>query len=114
MDSSTCPDSRLRIAQLNLQGSQLATRETMVTAKEYGVDVLLAQEHFSTGDPHLLEVEHGAKACVIIFRHDITATFLHHLSNTHCVVVHLIYNRMELYVVSSYFQYSEPGEGHIA
>lgn len=99
----------LKIGQLNLAGSEAATKELPSIAKDHDLDLLLLQEQY----PDVPEIIQGtnAKAGICLPRGDLPCAVLHHLSTTHCIVVHI--EPWDIYVVTAYFQYSDDIATHL-
>lgn len=100
----------IRFGQINLAGSALATMETPALLSEHGLDVLLVQEQYALAG-HLIQKGPDAKAGIIMRRSGAACVVLDHLSNTHCMVVHL--EECNMHVVSAYFQFGEPIDQHL-
>ena len=100
----------LRIGQLNLAGSALATNELPAVCREHRLDVALLQEQYPQAE---FIIRHGpsAKAGMYINKRGTACAVLHHLSNSHCIVAHL--EEWDLHVVSAYFQYADPIDRHL-
>lgn len=96
---------RLRIGQINLGGAEDATRELPSIARDLGLDIVLVQEQYSMVG-FLAQCGAHPKAGVYIRNRVLPCAVLHHLSSTHITVVHI--GGWDLYMVSAYFQYSDP------
>uniref|UniRef100_A0A2A4JA05 Endonuclease/exonuclease/phosphatase domain-containing protein n=1 Tax=Heliothis virescens TaxID=7102 RepID=A0A2A4JA05_HELVI len=99
-----------KLAQINLQGSALATAELPAVARDAGVDIVLAQKPYC-GEPHstsmLFPADPAPKVGIYIARRDIACGVLHHLSTSHCLVCHMKSGSLSVHLDSAYFQYSE-------
>nr|6A43_A Chain A, RNA-directed DNA polymerase homolog (R1),Polyubiquitin-C [synthetic construct] len=96
---------RLRIGQINLGGAEDATRELPSIARDLGLDIVLVQAQYSMVG-FLAQCGAHPKAGVYIRNRVLPCCVLHHLSSTHITVVHI--GGWDLYMVSAYFQYSDP------
>ncbi|GBP97354.1 Retrovirus-related Pol polyprotein from type-1 retrotransposable element R1 [Eumeta japonica] len=101
---------RLRIGQVNLGGSIVATQELPSVARGMGLDLVLVQEQYS-GEPNLLQIGQHAKAGILACRSDTTICGLAHLFTPHCLVGHV--EPCDVHVLSCYFQYSEDIDRHL-
>ncbi|GBP96665.1 Retrovirus-related Pol polyprotein from type-1 retrotransposable element R1 [Eumeta japonica] len=94
----------LRVGQINLGGSVVATRELPETARRLGLDLVLVQEQYTSAD-NIIQTGTTPKAGIMVTRTNLTLTALAHLSTQHCMVAHV--GPSDLYVISGYFQYSD-------
>ncbi|PZC70717.1 hypothetical protein B5X24_HaOG215013 [Helicoverpa armigera] len=104
-----------KIAQLNLQGSALATTELPAVSKAMGVHIVLAQEPYcGSSAPSLTLPECSApKVGIYVADRTTTCAVLQHLSTPHCLVCHILIGGLSMYMVSAYFQYSEDISPHL-
>ncbi|PZC73926.1 hypothetical protein B5X24_HaOG208498 [Helicoverpa armigera] len=104
-----------KIAQLNLQGSALATTELPAVSKAMGVHIVLAQESYcGSSAPSLTLPECSApKVGIYVADRTTTCAVLQHLSTPHCLVCHILIGGLSMYMVSAYFQYSEDISPHL-
>lgn len=108
---------RIRVGQINLAGAELATAELPLIAENLGLDVVLLQEHYPRSQAvavgSILQCGDSAKAGIYVRRRDLVCAFLHHLSNSHCTVCHVLNDEEGTYLVSAYFQYSDDIDAHL-
>lgn len=95
----------IHIGQLNLGGGESETRELPGIARELGLDIVLVQEQYPKVE-FLAQCGMNPKAGIYVRNRELACAFLHHLGDTHMVVLHV--RSLDLYCVSAYFQYSEP------
>ncbi|GBP88520.1 Putative 115 kDa protein in type-1 retrotransposable element R1DM [Eumeta japonica] len=100
----------LRVGQLNLARSMLATGELPAIAKELKLDVILIQEQYC-GGVDILQTGDRASAGVYLATGWTSCAVLHELSNSHCLVCVLGWT--EIVLISAYFQYSHPIDEHL-
>lgn len=107
----------LRIGQMNLGRSRLASDELRRVAMEGSLDVLLVQSYSIGGKLPGYGVESKVvvgkgvpMAAVIIFSDELDCVVIDEAINSHCAVVEVV-GRVVL--ISAYFQFGEPVEGYL-
>lgn len=103
----------LKIGQLNLQGSSAATTELPMVAQSMGLDIVLVQEQYA-GSASILECGDAPAAGLVVLNPRLTVTLLLDLSDSHCLVAHIVSGAYDFHLVSAYFQYSDDVAIHVA
>ncbi|GBP28872.1 Retrovirus-related Pol polyprotein from type-1 retrotransposable element R1 [Eumeta japonica] len=88
----------------------VATRELAEVARRERMDVVLVQEQYAAADD-IIQTGADSKAGLLLVKTDIAVTTLAHMSNSHCMVVHV--GPCDLYLVSCYFQYGDRIDPHL-
>ncbi|GBP65880.1 hypothetical protein EVAR_85148_1 [Eumeta japonica] len=100
----------LRVGQINLGSSIVATRELAEVARRERLDFVLVQEQYAAAD-NIVQTGADSKAGLLLVKTDIAVTALAHMSNSHCLVAHV--GPCDLYLISCYFQYRDSIDPHL-
>lgn len=100
----------LKVGQINLGGAAVATRELPAIAGSLGLDIVLVQEQYTKAEG-ILQCGENSSAGIYLRDRAKPCALLHHLSNAYCVCGH--FEDADLYVVSTYFKYSDNIETHL-
>jgi hypothetical protein len=106
----------LTIGQLNLHNDRVATSELDKLIIDFNLDIVLVQEQYqNTRLRHkVVQLDTKARAGIYVSRSsNFTVTSLRNLMTPHCAVAEVSSATFKVYVVSCYFQYSDPVAPHI-
>lgn len=106
----------LTIGQLNLHNDRVATSELDKLIMDYNLDIVLVQEQYqNTRLRHkVVQLDTKARAGIYVSRSsNFTVTSLRNFMTPHCAVAEVSSATFKVYVVSCYFQYSDPVGPHI-
>lgn len=110
----------LRVGQLNVQRSSVCLDDLRMIVRDRRLDVVLLQEPYSRqgrlphlGSWRLYYVPERPMAAVAVVNERVEVLFIREVSTSHHVCLKIVYGDEEMYLVSSYFQYSEEMEPHI-
>lgn len=106
---------RVNIGQLNLHNDKVATAELDELVTEHSLDVILVQEQYQCHclRNKMIQLDNKARAGIYVPKSRATVTFISNLSSSHCAVAEISSPSFSLYVVSCYFQFSDPVAPHL-
>lgn len=105
----------LVIGQLNLHNNKHATLELEKLVSDYNLDLVLIQEQYQCKSlrSKVVQTDNLARAGIYTPQSKFSITALTNLSTSHCAVAEVSCRYFRLYVVSCYFQYSDPVGPHL-
>lgn len=110
----------LRVGQITLQGSAVSLEDFVQIAKDRKLDVALIQEPYSRQDRvpqiknfRLYYVPDKLGAVVMVMKECVEVLFIWELSSQHHVCGKIIYGEQALYILNSYFKFSEDIGSHL-
>lgn len=123
--AATKPIKPIKIAQLNMQNAETVTGEINHTPVSKHFDIIATQEPYSyrnsipgfgLGSKVIFDMKkftglaasRNVKATIIVINPTRTVTRLEHLSNTHFACAEITTASQKLFIVSAYFQCSDP------
>lgn len=106
----------LSIGQLNLHNDKVATSELDKLIIDYNLDLVLIQEQYQNSSlrHRVVQLDCRARAGIYVARSsNFTVTSIRDLMTPHCAVAEVSSASFKVFVVSCYFQYSDPVTPHI-
>lgn len=105
----------LNIGQLNLHNDRVATSELDRIVTEYNLDIVLVQEQYQSSRlrNRVVQLDNKARAGIYVASSKFTVTSLQNLMTSHCAVAEVTSPSCRVYIVSCYFQYSDPVSPHL-
>jgi len=115
-------DRHVRIGQINLGRSRIATLEVRQLMVDYNLDVVLMQEPYSTfgfirglgSNVQVLYKDKSPMAAVAASAVSSNIIFISHLSSKHISCIEFSGCDPPIHFVSHYFQFAESVDGHLA
>lgn len=108
-------DKNLTIGQLNLHNDRVATSELETIIREYKLDIVLVQEQYQHASlrSRVVQLGNSSRAGIYVSSSNFTVTSMRNLMTSHCAVAEVLTPSCKIYIVSCYFQYSDPVGPHI-
>lgn len=105
----------LIIGQLNLHNDRVATAELERLVTEFNLDIVLTQEQYQNNNlrNRIVQFDNKSRAGIYVSHTKFTVTSIRDLMTSHCAVAEVTSSSCRVYVVSCYFQYSDPVTPHI-
>lgn len=97
--------TRIRVGQVNLRGSQVATGELPIVARELNLDIILFQEQYLRArDLSIILFGDQPKAGIYVASPGSSVVTLEHLSTCHYIAINITRGAVvDLVLTSAYF-----------